>query len=49
MLLLDCGEELISKAVYFITHPKERPRVLDTSQYEHPNKETIPLFSYCSN
>jgi len=29
MLLLDYAEELISKAVYFITHPEERPTILE--------------------
>ena len=54
MLLLDYAEELISKAVYFITHPEERPVILQAppklaSQYELPDKDTVPLFSHYSN
>ncbi|XP_065907620.1 uncharacterized protein [Dysidea avara] len=44
------ASELMEKAIYFITHPDERPPLPEeppslTSQYEHPDKDLIPLFS----
>jgi len=52
--LLDYAEELITKATHFIMHPVKRPSVPKappklTSQYEHPDKDTIPLLPCYNN
>ena len=51
---IDYTEELIRKAIHFIMHPEERPTVPKAppklaSQYVHPDKDTIPLFSGYNN
>ena len=54
IILLDYAAELMAKALHFVTHQDDTPSLPEeppslASQYDHPDKDLIPLFSRYKN